>query len=85
MEKSNQSFAARLRRAQDMQTILRGYEGFTPPRTEESHEGFERFNESLVQIISLSPTECWNTDLWSASDEMIFTTMQIQSVNYFRH
>ena len=50
MEKSNQSFAARLRRAQDMQTILRGYEGFTPPRTEESHEGFERFNESLVQI-----------------------------------
>ncbi len=41
-------FAERLQRARDMFSILKGFEGYNPPRTEESLEGFQAFIETLV-------------------------------------
>ncbi len=41
-------FAERLQRARDMYSILKGFEGYNPPRTEESLEGFQAFIDTLV-------------------------------------
>lgn len=42
------SFASRLRRAQDIHAILKSFDNYNPPRTEESLAGFQAFIDSLV-------------------------------------
>lgn len=41
-------FAERLQRARDMYSILKGFEGYNPPRAEESLERFQAFIDTLV-------------------------------------
>ena len=42
------SYADRLQRARDMYSILKGFEGYDPPRTTESLEGIQTFIDTLV-------------------------------------
>lgn len=46
--RKNNSYADRLLRARDMHSILKGFQGYDPPRTTESLEGFQDFIETLV-------------------------------------
>jgi hypothetical protein len=47
MKQISKSFAERFRRAQDLHKLLSGYEAYTPPREEESLEGFQAFITKL--------------------------------------
>lgn len=42
------TFADRLRKAQDLLSYIKGFEGYAPPRTEESIEGFQSLIASIV-------------------------------------
>lgn len=48
MSIKNKSYADRLQRARDMHSILKGFQGYDPPRTTESLEGFQGFIDTLV-------------------------------------
>lgn len=47
MSKQSMSYGERLRRSQDLYKLLSGFESYTPPREEESLEGFQLFITSL--------------------------------------
>jgi hypothetical protein len=48
MIKMKIGFSDRLQRARDMYSILKGFEGYDPPRTTESLEGIQTFIDTLV-------------------------------------
>lgn len=47
--KSKNSFSSKLRQAQDGASIIKGFKNYTPPRIEESVEGFQAFINIVAQ------------------------------------